>query len=160
MAALQNASLEIPDDGISGQDFIALVESQSFSTVTLLGSELGLFFAELGIDELAASLAVDFPPPGDPGADTLFSRSVYSRGALALHALRLEIGDDAFFELLRTYAADFAYSNATSADFFAVAEKVSGQDLDAFFDAWIYADDIPDLPSLSLFRTDFISESD
>ena len=111
---------------------------------------MGLFFAELGIVELAASLAVGFPPPGDPGADTLFSRSVYSRGALALHALRLEIGDENFFNVLRTYAADFAYSNATSADFFAIAENVSGQELDAFFDAWIYGKDIPDLPHLRI----------
>jgi aminopeptidase N len=158
VSSLQSASLEIPDEGISGQEFLDLVESQSFSTVTLLGTELGLIFGELGNDELAASLALGFPPPGDPGAETLFSRSVYSRGALALHALRLEIGDENFFNVLRTYAADFAYSNATSADFFAIAEQVSNQELDAFFDAWIYANNIPDLPTLDLFRSDFIKE--
>ena len=37
----------------------------------------------------------------DPGPDLMFDDRVYKRGALTLHALRLSIGDDAFFSLLK-----------------------------------------------------------
>lgn len=85
------------------------------------------------------------PVPGDPGAEALFSTSVYVRGALTLHALRRQIGDDAFFETLTTYVERFAGGNATTDDFRAVAEEVSGTDLAAFFEAWLYQTALPEL---------------
>ncbi|MBY8854826.1 M1 family peptidase, partial [Saccharothrix sp. MB29] len=39
--------------------------------------------------------------PGDPGAANQFDGAVYDRGAMAVHALRAEIGDEAFFGLLK-----------------------------------------------------------
>src|SRR5690606_31318186 len=44
-------------------------------------------------------------PPGDPGPSELFVESVYLRGGMALQALREEIGDEAFFELLWEWPA-------------------------------------------------------
>ena len=38
----------------------------------------------------------------DPQRDTMFARAVYRRGAMTLQALREKIGDDDFFEILRT----------------------------------------------------------
>jgi aminopeptidase N len=95
---------------------------------------------------------------GDPGPDDLFSIGVYYRGALALHALRLELGDEDFFEILQTYYARFAGGNASIADFIAVAEEVSGQDLSAFFDAWLYSAETPNIPQMGLLRKDFLGE--
>lgn len=86
------------------------------------------------------------PPPADPPLDNLFGPSVYIRGAITLHALRLTVGDDAFFTILRTYYERFAGGSAGTADFIAVAEEVSGQDLGDFFDGWLYGETIPDLP--------------
>ncbi|NDJ60401.1 MAG: M1 family metallopeptidase [Chloroflexi bacterium] len=91
-----------------------------------------------------------FPPPGDPSPQRLFSVSVYQRGGLALHALRERVGDDAFFEILRTYHDRFAYGNATTADFVAVAEEISGEALAAFFNAWLFDPAIPPIPELGL----------
>jgi aminopeptidase N len=88
-------------------------------------------------------MAAPHAPIGDPGIDDLFAAGAYVKGALTLHALRLEVGDDAFFETLRTYAARFAGGNATTADFVAVAEEVSGQDLDALFSAWLESTTLP-----------------
>ena len=48
----------------------------------------------------------DGDPTGSPAADQLFGYNSYDGGAIVLHALRLTIGDDAFFELLTTWAAD------------------------------------------------------
>lgn len=93
------------------------------------------------------ALTADLRPPGDPAAEDLFSVSVYVWGGLVLHALRLEIGDEAFFETLRTYYATYEDSIATTADFIAVAEAVSGSDLSDLFDQWLYSATVPDLPS-------------
>jgi aminopeptidase N len=100
---------------------------------------------EFGVDPNNPRLML--PPPGDPGPDRLFSGSVYIRGALALHALRLTIGDEPFFETLRRYLATHRDGTASTADFIAVAEAVSGRSLDDFFQAWLYDEAVPDLPS-------------
>ena len=83
-------------------------------------------------------------PPGDPGREELFITSVYWRGGMALQALREEVGDDAFFTLLRRWVDDHRHSTASTEDLVALAEEVSGQELDELFAAWIYA---PELPS-------------
>ncbi|WP_413775622.1 M1 family metallopeptidase [Micromonospora sp. RTGN7] len=86
-------------------------------------------------------------PPGRPGAANLFSESVYQRGAMTVHALRTTVGDRVFFELLRTWAADKRDGNATTAEFVALAERVSGRQLDALFDAWLYGTERPARPA-------------
>lgn len=89
----------------------------------------------------------DFAMTGDPTPRKLFDTAgVYYRGALTLHALRLTFADEAFFETLKTYSQRFMYSNVTTADFIAVAEEISGQPLDEFFQAWLYEPIIPPLP--------------
>jgi aminopeptidase N len=72
----------------------------------------------------------------------------YLRGAATLHALRLEVGDRSFFRILRRYAADFRHASATTEDFIAIAEGVTGRDLAAFFDAWLYQEAVPEIPGL------------
>jgi aminopeptidase N len=69
---------------------------------------------------------------------------------LGLHALRLEVGDEVFFDILRTYYDRFKGSNVRTSDFIAVAEEVSGQDLDVFFDNWLYSEEIAPMPALGL----------
>lgn len=82
-------------------------------------------------------------PPGDPSPETLFADATYDRGAAALQALRVQIGDDTFFTLLRRWVTDNANGNVSTADLVALAERVSGQQLDAFFEAWIYTPSKP-----------------
>jgi aminopeptidase N len=81
--------------------------------------------------------------PADPGVAQLFGNAVYDRGAMTLHQLRLAVGDDDFFEILRTWAADHRYGNASTGEFTALAEKISGKDLDALFQAWLYTPSKP-----------------
>lgn len=104
-------------------------------------------FAELmdGMYEFMANQ--NLPPPAQPDLDDLFGPSVYTRGAWTLHALRLTVGDELFFTILRTYYQRYQNSNASTADFIGVAEEVSGQDLDDFFEAWLFADSVPAAPS-------------
>ena len=76
--------------------------------------------------------------PGAPGRDQIFSASVYQRGGMTLHALRKKVGDDKFFEILKTWASEQRDGNGTTDEFMALAERVSGQQLDALFDAWLF----------------------
>lgn len=74
---------------------------------------------------------------GDPGPLGLFASPVYDRGAATLQALRVEVGDEAFFAGARLWVERFNDSTGTSEDFQAVYEEVSGTDLDAFFQIWL-----------------------
>ena len=84
--------------------------------------------------------------PGIPPSFNLFNASVYRVGAMTLHSLRLTVGDEAFFEILRTYAATFADQSVTTEDFIAVAESVAGFELDELFEAWLIDPRVPDFP--------------
>jgi hypothetical protein len=77
-------------------------------------------------------------PTADPGVDDLFGAAVYDRGALVLHTLRLAVGDATFFRILKTWAATHKYGNVSTPEFTALAEKLSGKNLDALFDTWLY----------------------
>ncbi len=69
----------------------------------------------------------------------------YAKAAVVLHMLRGVLGDENFFQTLRTYLdkPGLAYNVAVTEDFQAVAEEVSGQDLDYFFSEWIYGENYP-----------------
>ena len=69
----------------------------------------------------------------------MFARAVYRRGAMTLQALREKIGEEKFFAILRTWAADHRGGLGTTPEFIALAERISGQDLQAFFQTWLYA---------------------
>ena len=84
-------------------------------------------------------------PPGSPPVDDLFHPSVYWRGALALHELRLTLGDDMFFDVVRTWTSRKGGGNATTEEFIALTEELSGRSLSDFFDLWLYTEGLPDI---------------
>jgi aminopeptidase N len=75
---------------------------------------------------------------GDPGPMGLFNGQVYDRGAATLHALRVEVGDAAFFAASRLWLERYNDSAGTSEGFQAVFEEVTGEDLDWFFQIWLW----------------------
>ncbi|WP_028815557.1 M1 family metallopeptidase [Streptomyces flavidovirens] len=102
-------------------------------------------------DYVYATRAADDPfwtvAPGDPGPDNQFHVAVYDRGALAVQALRNEVGDEDFFKILKGWPATFAHGNASVGDFVKYAEKVSGKPLAGLFDTWLYEPSKPDAPT-------------
>ncbi len=80
----------------------------------------------------------------DPGPFGLFLSGVYDRGAATLHALRDKIGDDAFFEASREWLTRYDDSTASTDDFEALFEEISGEDLTTFFDVWVWTPDEAD----------------
>lgn len=64
--------------------------------------------------------------------------TVYQKGGWVLHMLRGVVGDSIFFDILRTYFSRFEYKNADTKDFQAVVEELYGQNMDWFFDEWVF----------------------
>ena len=82
---------------------------------------------------------VDDPCPTHQGCvDSIFAWWVYQRGAMALQALRGVVGEADFWAILQRWVTDHAGGNGSTAEFEALAAEVSGQDLGAFFDAWLH----------------------
>jgi aminopeptidase N len=75
---------------------------------------------------------------GDPGVKDLFHGAVYQRGAMTLQALRNEIGAADFFDVLHQWIQTHAFDTGTSEAFIALAEQVSGQQLDGLFQTWLF----------------------
>jgi len=79
----------------------------------------------------------------DPGPGHLFDWPVYQRGAMALAALRNRIGRPTFGGLLHRWTSIHRYGHGSTDLFEKLAERVSGQDLTAFFDEWVRQSDRP-----------------
>ncbi len=83
----------------------------------------------------------------DPGVAHLFDAAVYERGAMALQALRIRVGDTLFFRILHRWAEQRSGGNGSTAQFIELAEHVSGAQLDGLFRTWLYTPEKPPLPS-------------
>jgi aminopeptidase N len=84
--------------------------------------------------------------PGNPGVARLFGGAVYLRGGMTVYALRKTIGDAAFDRLLTAWTSRHRDGNATTNELIELAEQLSGQNLDAFFQAWLYGTKKPPKP--------------
>ena len=81
-----------------------------------------------------------------PSTNTLFNYAItYAKGACVLHLLRYVLGDTQFFNGLKAYAIDpsLKYKSAVISDFKNVMAAASGQNLDWFFDQWIFQPNHP-----------------
>ncbi|MFH8348362.1 M1 family metallopeptidase [Streptomyces sp. NPDC018045] len=91
-------------------------------------------------------------PPGAPKAPGpgnktgIFRPVMYDGSALVLYALRAKIGHAAFDKLERAWVARHRDGVAGTADFVALASRVSGQDLGGFFRSWLYDAKTPPMP--------------
>ncbi|MGW5920869.1 M1 family metallopeptidase [Nocardia fluminea] len=85
---------------------------------------------------------------GDPGPKDMFDDRVYKRGALTLHALRLELRDHLFFELIREWTARYRHSSITTEEFVDLAGHYSVAPLRGLFAIWLGTKPLPQLPPL------------
>lgn len=74
---------------------------------------------------------------GDPGPDAMFAGAVYVRGAMTLAALANRIGEADFAALLSQWVERHAGGHVTGQAFRQLAEEVSGEELDGFFQHWL-----------------------
>ncbi|MBF4162327.1 M1 family aminopeptidase [Nocardioides acrostichi] len=76
--------------------------------------------------------------PGAPGPRRLFDGAVYSRGALAVHALREKLGDHAFFEVLRGWPEARAHQPSTIRGYENYVEATMGVDVTGVLKTWLF----------------------
>lgn len=69
----------------------------------------------------------------------VYSRVVYTKGALFLAALRHEIGDTAFFVALQDYYHSKRFGIATAEDLLGAFERAAGRSLDSIYHSWLDA---------------------
>jgi aminopeptidase N len=99
-----------------------------------------------GSDRLRAQYGPPAAPGSARGLRDLFNVNVYVGGALALYALRQEIGVPAFEEIERRWVRDHRDQVASTADFIALASQVARRDLEPFLGAWLYGRTTPPMP--------------
>jgi len=80
----------------------------------------------------------------DPGLEQMFGLATYERGALVLHALRGELGEDGFRTFLAEYLDRFGGASASTEDLIEVASDVAGTDLEPFLRPWLGPGPLPD----------------
>ncbi|WP_418345323.1 M1 family metallopeptidase [Rhodococcus pyridinivorans] len=83
----------------------------------------------------------------DPGPKDMFDDRIYKRGALTLHALRVQLGDEPFFTLLRTWTAEHRHGNVTTAQFKDLAARFSDVSLRPLWEAWLSTRELPPAPT-------------
>lgn len=108
------------------------------------------FFA--GERVMNRTYAPDYPPLASNRYNTpmevfLRPNSVYSKGAVVLHMLRMRLGDEVFSRGVREYVERFKLREVETDDFRRVMEEVSGLSLERFFDQWTRR---PGTPRLTL----------
>lgn len=128
-------------DWVSLDSWGEIWRSEGFATYTAAlwenradpgGLETALGAYQKMIEEHPLDFWLDNPPP-----EKLFDQGIYFKGALLAHALRQEMGDESFFEGLRTYFKQYGGGNASQAQFQQVMEQAAGISLGPFFSEWI-----------------------
>ncbi|MBB5929999.1 M1 family metallopeptidase [Streptomyces echinatus] len=85
-------------------------------------------------------------PPAAGQKIDIFRPNIYDGAALALYALRQEIGRPAFERLERIWVREHRDATATTADFVRLASTVAGRDLGGFLEPWLYGEKTPPMP--------------
>ncbi|MEP6726585.1 MAG: M1 family metallopeptidase [Bacteroidota bacterium] len=68
----------------------------------------------------------------------LLNANSYKKGGWVLHMLRRKLGNATFWQGIKNYYAQYAGKNATTDDFRKAMERASGQDLQLFFQQWLF----------------------
>ncbi len=88
----------------------------------------------------------DFPPGDPPRSRQVSDPPVYGRGAMTLHKVREEVGDEVFFDILRKWAKKYRHKNADTQDFISLCEHISGAGLSDVFKTWLFDKEKPSDP--------------
>ncbi len=124
--------------------------NEGFATyfTQLWGEELnGAEWLDVSMNQMYAALVTgEIPSPIPDSVEQMFASASYSRGAWTLHALRLVVGDELFFDILRSYYDRYQNSTASTADLIAVASEIGGQEAEEVLTRWLYEDQVPARP--------------
>jgi aminopeptidase N len=83
--------------------------------------------------------------------EDMFDSHSYAKGGRILHMLRKYVGDEAFFESLKLYLTTHQYTAVEIHELRLAFEKVTGEDLNWFFNQWFLSSGHPEL----VFSTEY-----
>ncbi|WP_328664877.1 M1 family metallopeptidase [Streptomyces sp. NBC_00328] len=84
-----------------------------------------------------------FPPADPPSGRRVSDPPVYGRGAMVVHKVREAVGEETFFDILRTWNRRHRHGNADTRQFIALCEDKSGKDLSELFGIWLFNEKKP-----------------
>ena len=85
--------------------------------------------------------------------EDMFDGHSYNKGGQVLHMLRKYVGDDAFFASLKLYLETNKFNSVEIHNLRLAFEKVTGEDLNWFFNEWFLSPGHPDLEIESDYAT-------
>ncbi len=83
-----------------------------------------------------------------------FQSIVYNKTSMVLFLLKDYLGEELFFEGLRTFFSEHMYGAASTNDFTRVFSRVSGQNLGLFFEGWLNSHSLPEVKAEHSYRKD------
>jgi hypothetical protein len=85
---------------------------------------------EAGYDRAVIGPVADFSEPN-------YGAIVYGKGPLFFHALRQQVGDETYLEIMRSYLSRYKYKHAQPDDLLTLIEQVSGQKIEPLIETWL-----------------------
>jgi hypothetical protein len=135
------------DEGINSYGTAKVMDAErvEWNIADILGQPLRAIFGPLFTSHLnswqmpqtrsAAALRYDSPIVREAWkyrSNSDYGQNSYPRTQLALRQLEATLGSETFAKVMRTYVQRWAFKHPGTADFFAVAQEVSGRDLSGF----------------------------
>src|SRR5579862_3874861 len=84
----------------------------------------------------------------------LFGNRIYDKGGVILHMLRTYLGEELFWKSINHYATKFSYQNVETNDFKVAIEEATGENLDWFFNQWVYKPGYPEFTVAERYDAD------
>ena len=159
-APIRETILNAGKTGLPITEFAALLEKLQFTRLNLRYNDLVAFSVLAGASWTPLKDDRFIAPGRVNSGDLIFNRGVYRRGATAVYALREQIGEAAFWALLREFLAKYKFGNASLQDFIDLTRTRVGVDAATLLQKWLFDERIPDLPSLGLYAKDYIWGAD
>jgi aminopeptidase N len=115
-------------------------------------AEYGLMKATDGYFRDPSNVSKDLVRFNYKSREDVFDTVSYNKGGAILHMLRNYLGDDAFFAGLNDYLKTNEYGNGEAQQLRLSLEKISGKDLNWFFNQWYYGSGNPKLSYTTIFE--------
>jgi Peptidase family M1 domain len=147
-------------NGLSAPEFAVALEELNFTRLTVLLKDYWRFLDLLTGSSHSITDDRYIAPGRVTSSELVFNGGVYDRGAMTVYALQQKMGDGAFWALLREYLQKYKFSNASLQDFLDLTKTKAGQETEALLEAWLFSDELPDLPNLKLFAKDYAIGAD
>jgi len=87
-----------------------------------------------------------WPPPTEPRPGDAYVGSVFLHGAITLHAIRLRMGDAAFYDMMAMFYDTYAGGTASTEDLNRSVLTEGGSEIRYLYDTWLAADELPGFP--------------